>query len=916
MTAMASQTTLEDSANAMQSLKTLKLNVESGTLSWSWTEAPIACELASKEIDLDTVQLTLNRAWKNVIKATREHDFNAAITLLAQQRRQLAHDLIPNAFDLSQIAPEGSLVAVEVFPDWLPLEILSAGDKPFGVRYQTLHLKRTKNGSMNRERLGHSTEEPAAQLTMMHNLLRRSAEQHQQHLHDIRGILDRIYGRARTLAIHNDAASGNLSRVVLADALCNPNLDCLYHLGHGGSDENGDGLEAADGLLDVETLRIRLRDVRLKGGFAFLNACRSVAAEGSGQSDIAQLLIEHGRHAVLGSVLSPLDAHAASFAKSVFDKLETGQTVLQAHHHSVVESWHRFQEFQSPSITPHRDSFDLSWACYRLYGSPIADSLRTLRSEPNGDFVVRLKQGRSISFGRLGSFERAVLTRILPVDTQEMKLADLFDFFAQYKELYEFRPMLVKAALSESRTEVLALLQQDAGHAVVSDFRSVEDATDIFWRIVVQSNRVPVDIDDLPSPFRKQYVGNQNQRFRASILSTPSIQRILSLAWQLARETACSKLDETHLFASAVVEAFSDYPSEIHSVGSLLVPALSDISDDAWLVLEKVTTLTEQPGLQIVRNLGDHDHLPFVRSARQAGLNFKIMAEQIERRRHLLAATRTADICNGRLVGMFAGAIPQTALRKWENALDAIVAALGRGLVVVRLPWHPVPSALVDVFAAHIMRRGKAAQCAYADRFWIHLTGEDLTRMNKPKARLKNVFLQNISNIVSHLAENGVLVVSDVRTADIAGVHHFLANKSLHSVPILLLLSHHMCEERLDTGLPWGSMPEPLEAMTDLHELRQFIVEWDAARHSAGVGSSYEEAINALVEQVWKIWPQHLMLDESVETLEAARNVARNTDEGLCPRHITIALNNLRRRPTDVSCDFGQGPFSSSRRPK
>ena len=400
-------------------------------------------------------------AWDTCSQYSSQGNGAATRALLMNARDLLQSRLLPEGLsDLASLGPPGALLTITVLPDAIPLEVFEANGKPFCMRYQLLHAKLDDRGYTTRSSQAYApvvgVSNPSAGLyasaTFTGDLL-GGADARKTHASDILDSLRGFYGQNV-----NTCRDRSLSVAYMQKVFSQPTLACLYHFGHGITNNHAGGLRLADGILDAEQIALELARKQPKGaGLAFINACWSAATGTKRTRDVARVLLDSGWQAVLGTVLPPLDVQAAHAAYLFFDDIGKHLHIMTAFQHVRLSSWKRFWEEEHP---------DLSWASYRLYGSPHHLWLRTDLTHADG--IVAMPGIPRAFIGKMKVPGQSVTYESSPEKTLDsVSVAHFWKTFAQDPHS-DMLDMLQKACTAPDVEPVVRLiltrLVEDSAH--------------------------------------------------------------------------------------------------------------------------------------------------------------------------------------------------------------------------------------------------------------------------------------------------------------------------------------------------------------------------------------------------------------------------------------------------------------------
>ena len=588
------------------------------------------------QAEFSQLLLQFEDAWSDTLDAiVRGVSIETWFPQLQCAREDLARKLVPHDLGLSTLANEGDLLAVCVSPDEIPLEVFPVNDKPFSVYYRTLHVKLDEDGQFA-DLLTHrfSPDDTIAQCstTIAEGVLAGIHGGVGKHQHTICKALGSMYGRKQTQTASNRDGVVSVNAEVLAKTLGDLSLDCHYHMGHGLGGYDA-GLEVGGEVLRAQRLR-ETRRGETRRGFTFLNACRSVATGAQGVPDMARVLLENAREAVLGTVIPPLDVQAADFARDFYQGLMLHCcNLVEACYEAERASWDRFQ-----------DHADMAWGCYRLYGSPNHCYLRTRATESDGTLVFRLASGGRIRLGSLDGQrgdsiapEAAVRFMDLLFSREVFEFHDLIENATVYPELMELVSRAIRNYFAVTNKESFAedieppaFVRDLVYRAWRSPARQVSGqalrSQDLFLELSLQSPKEPFPVTHVSTPLRRDNIAGTHggedgacavtleaagfiREIWCDIIRTgecgfvdfkktvPFVRPILEallrepptalrIAWHIARDSGHQKIELPHLFQAVITESMLQWanPGRLETLlgAGNPVDRCSELTRAAW----------------------------------------------------------------------------------------------------------------------------------------------------------------------------------------------------------------------------------------------------------------------------------------------------------------------------------------------
>lgn len=384
----------------------LRIWWEKGDLHWHYDPVDGTKQRAlskrSKRVNISRKELqecldSFYMHWKLCLEDMQQDFRLSAQDRFDKARQELQNKIVPRDLNLSSFSD--GLIKVILEPDGIPLEVLDAGGVPLGVRSLLLHNKidrredvtsptdsqRTRRTSVSKQ------AGPAAWLRFNKDCL--DFEALEAHQDNVSQSVKTIYGhdlKCTDCRLHIPGADSSPTKEAVLRALGRGDVSCLYLLAHGMQAETDAWAlslrridEKTVEFLDVETVRNRLRgDKALGACLAFINACGSAAVRSTNEVDLALALLEGGWQTVIGTVLPPMAEQGAKAAERFFESLRQHLNIAKAYREMVLTSWEQY----------HNNLPDLSWASYRLYGSPQLMWLRTPLTDDDGTILLREKK--------------------------------------------------------------------------------------------------------------------------------------------------------------------------------------------------------------------------------------------------------------------------------------------------------------------------------------------------------------------------------------------------------------------------------------------------------------------------------------------------------------------------------------------
>jgi hypothetical protein len=898
---------------------TVDYRPEAGHMEWRWRSSLVPIETAwKKSLSQAEYKCALDRFysdWDHVLDALSHSNLANAREILQKARCCLTAAIVPDDIDWDVLGTRGTPITVTASPDEIPIENVIIRNMPFVVYYPSMHTKlRSPSRIYSRPSARHLDYivQPCAHFSVMDNVLDSSSNSAHQHCADIRNCLLTLYGEGHVDNIGNGIRqeSYNINCDLMIDLLCNTNMSCLYHFGHG---LNGDqaGLSLADGNLYTRDLitYVSPEHHRFKG-FAFINSCWSASSSASGSRDVVRVLLESGWLSAIGTVLKPLDVQAADFAYRFFLALpRKGCRLLDAYYSAVVDSWNRY--------STNSEVCDLTWGCYRLYCLSDFGTMQSRVTEPDGCVIFRTQDAvldvwkptwsgqYSLPDDQIKEYlekcqesEESVFDYLLqnPRWTQlsEVLLGTALEKFPQ--DIWRFIPnpmrTVLQIAYERGRINHGEVGREELGKALAVYFldekNRIDNVQSIAWPI-----RIKIDaralIRDFMVQARKGEVLSFERFSSLGVLSLASMERgadpardTVQLAWQMARRSGANVLGVIHLFKAVLVQAIRD--GLIHGGGTPFY-----VEQTSFRYLDGIDTSESQELLTIPDRVSEDaerqliaaryswspvsnrpfwyhllvilfrsDWSPLIVQLDTAGWDSKVILDELEKMLQVQdarCAMRAVARAGGIPVGSLWNKLPSAALRVWGDAMKRAATTFKEHAILLVVPWLPCPDALCDAIASHLLILISETGLECAKRHWMHLQAEKLIEYTKPhwlfgllRSKGANADLDEIQHEVR---DRGVLVLSEVTDWNNRQEFTDPARRVLRLVEQQILRSVLFISQRdwnSHKGQAWKKTRLiPIE-LTPLksNALREFVREWELHRHAM----VDEDALDCLLKTV------------------------------------------------------------------